>query len=316
MLRSLATLLLLALPAAAQPPGGVEVSTGPAAGDRRVGLRLLGIDFGSGSETDIDFLDPVIPMGLDRLFDWDVRIQTREDAAGVLARYRRPAFIDIEQFSFSWKQLADLPALLGFGGIRDDLYEGVGAESPPERHGFSAGASAVVTRHWGFNARYEETLTLRPGERSLQQVTSAGVAYTPLNPVSKRRRWNYSLICTFDYEELWARDATTDSYDEGFGVSLGPSYQYGLDWAEFPGARRLGLQDTLKLDRFSADLRFNESEIHDFSVSQGVDVTAYATKNLKLRAGVGVAFVPADGSWTLSSRAGLSFRFKLADFTL
>lgn len=274
-------------------------------------LRRIAIEIGTGiDEGRKDVVDPFIPKGLDRLFDWDMRLLVRNDGMTLRANYLNPP--RFKKLSMDYRLRFDPFDRAGLGDQRDNLYDGLGLTPPAEKRGYGIGASAVKSAHWGYNAGYDRVRSRDGADRTMDQVTSLGVGYSPLGE-NDGKVWNYSLVGSVNWEDLRQTVAGVHSSAHGPGFSLGPVYQYGLDWVPIPWARRLGLEDKVKLNRFKARLAYSDSQIHPSAFGLGVDVSGYATKALRLTLGADYQWLPLSGEGKFKVSFGLSIIIDFLD---
>lgn len=266
-------------------------------------LHQWSLDLGSGAETDPDILHPSVPIGLNRLFEWDYRVLIREDDIGVSARYRRPA--RIEQLTFNYKYRLDLPARFGLGHVRDEVYDWFNQTPDRDQRGFILGTAIVLNPFWGLTASHDELRFDAPANHFMQQLMTLGFGWTPLGN-NANKPWNYSINPSITYERShWFR-TTPIRRVETFGWSIGPTFMYGLDWVDIPFT--FGLKKRLKLDRFRTSLRLSDSEISDLAVSLEVNMTAYATRFVKFSASAESISHPSRGRHEFLLKFGTSFR--------
>lgn len=267
------------------------------------GLHQWSLDLGSGAETDPDILHPSVPIGLNRLFEWDYRVLIREDDIGVSARYRRPA--RIEQLTFNYKYRLDLPARFGLGHVRDEVYDWFNQTPDRDQRGFILGTAIVLNPFWGLTASHDELRFDAPVNHFIQQLTTLGFGWTPLGN-NANKPWNYSINPSVSYERShWFPPASLGEY-EVFGWAIGPTFMYGLDEVDIPSV--FGLKRRFRLDRFRTSLQVSDSEISDFTVSLTVNLTAYATRFIKFSAGAESISRPSRGKHDFLLKFGTSFR--------
>ncbi|HRY30176.1 MAG TPA: hypothetical protein P5079_09095, partial [Elusimicrobiota bacterium] len=229
----------------------------------------------------------------------------------LLARLRRAVRRDpgrFQKLTFSYRQRMDFPTRAGLGRTRNDVYESLNQNTrSKDVRGYVVGSALVCNHYWGISASHDEYVKTGPSDRFHHQTTVLGLGYSPLGK-NQGRIWNYSVDPAVSFEKFHGLEPVAGVRYESFGYSIGPNFYYGLDWI------RLGRQTWFTLDRFKVGTAISDSEIAKFAVSAGVNLTAYATRYLKLSLGVNDAYTPHDGKHQLNLKTGLSVRLVWADW--
>lgn len=258
-----------------------------------------------GSDVDPDILSPSSPLGLDRLFEWDYRLVVREDRIGINAQYRNPG--RLQKLTFSYRQRMDFPSRAGLGPTRNRLYKSLGQKARArDVNGYVVGSALVINPYWGVSLSHDEYVKDNATELFNQHATVLGLGYSPLGG-NRGKPWNYTIDPSLSYEKLHALKPVAAVRKESFGYSLGTSYYHGLDGIAIPFAR------WIKLDRVKLSGALADSEIGDFAVNTGVNLTAYMTRHIKLKLGAENSYTPENGKQSFHLRAGLSLRLTWSD---
>jgi len=268
----------------------------------------LGLDLGSGLDTDPDILEPFLPKGIDRFFEWDYRILIRDDAVGAIARYQPPSIFG--KLTLSYRRRMDVPARAGLASPRNDIYETVGQDPPRLERGFILGAAAVFNPHWGVSVSNDELSLDDSLEHLFRRRITFAFGYSPLGN-NQGKPWNVTIEPSVHHETTHRFRPNPSEKLQGFGYSLGPVYHYGLDWVRIPGV--IGPGRELRMDRFKAKLGITDSETADFAVDASLNITAYATRFLKLSVGTGTTYLPVRGNGEFHVDMGASLRIGWSD---
>jgi hypothetical protein len=264
----------------------------------------LGIDL--GFDTDPDILAPVAPVGVDRHFEWDYRLNVRDDRVGLNAQYRDPA--RLQKLSFSFRQRMDVPTRLGLGRTRNDVYKSLSQKTRArDVTGYIVGSALVINHYWGLNLSHDEYVKSSAGEHFHRQLTTLGFGYSPLGE-NHGRAWGYSIDPSVSFEKFHGFAPDPPSRTESFGYSLGPTFYYGFNEI------RVGPRRMIKLDRLKTGIAVSDSEADDLAFTAGVNVTAYATRFLKLSIGLQDSYGPHDGKHAAAFTGGVSLRVTWSDF--
>ncbi len=287
----------------ASAPGFVFAAPEEASTAERQRHHQLGVDV--GSDVDPDILSPSAPQGLDRRFEWDYRFVIREDRAGVNAQYHNPK--RLQKLSFSYRQRMDFPSRAGLGPTRNRLYKSLGQKTRSrDVSGYVAGSALVLNPYWGISLVHDEYVKDNANELFNQHATTLGLGYSPLGD-NRGRPWSYTIDPSVTYARFHGLKPVPNQHWESFGYSLGSSFYYGLDWVRVPLGR------SFKLDRLKLSVSVSDAEVSDFAINGGVDLTAYATRHIKLKLGVENSYTPETGKHSFRLRAGLSLRLTWSD---
>lgn len=264
------------------------------------GLRLFGIELSGDRAPDAN--EPYNDKSADSALDWDIKARIKFDGLGARAKYRNPTAL--RSLSVGFLKYFDLPAAIGYGPVRDGLYDAVGATPDKPNGGVELNITGALNPYLGGSTSYDSRSSVS-GDMSVERrIIGSSVGISPLGD-NPGKPWNYTFLLGVSHVERTVVSPGWMSDRAGFGYSAGIAYQ-----------RALKDVSPRWLKRVKGRGWVDDSAVRSVAANAAVELTVSLTNSLDVTGGVTGRFMPSpeagnpeEKTWDMGGIFGLDLNY-------